>query len=82
MDVLFAMGEVDADTIFPVQVLSKVLGAIDGAVLTTCATKGEHEICEATLEITLDMVVGQAIDAVEESDDLAVVLEETDDGLV
>ena len=80
VDVLFAMGEVDADAIFLVEVLGEVLSTIDGAVLTTRATEGEHQVGEAALEVTLDVVVGQTINAVKEGEDLAVVLEELDDG--
>ena len=82
MNVLFAMGEVDADAIFPVEVLGEVLGAIDGTMLAACAAEGEHEVGEAALEVALDVMIGEAIDAVEEGEDLAVVLQETDDGSV
>ena len=82
VDALLAMGEVDANAIFPVEMLGEVLGAIDGAMLTTCAAEGEHEVGEAALEVTLNMMIGEAIDAVEEGEDLAVVLKEADDGSV
>ena len=82
MDALLAMGEVNANAIFPVEMLGEVLGAIDGAMLTTCAAEGEHEVGEATLEVTLNMMIGEAIDAVEEGEDLAVVLKEAYDGSV
>ncbi len=82
VDALLAMGEVDANAIFPVEMLGEVLGAIDGAMLTACAAEGEHEVGEAALEVALNMMIGEAIDAVEEGEDLAVVLKEADDGSV
>ena len=59
-----------------------MLGTIDGAVLSACATEGKHQVGEASLKIALYMGIGQAIDAVEEREYLAIVLEEADDGLV
>ena len=65
-----------------VDMLGQMLGTVDGTVLTACATEREHQRREATLDIPLDMGVGQTIDAVEEGQDLAIVLEEADDRLV
>ena len=58
MNALLAMRKVDADAIFLMQMFGEVLGAIDGTVLAACATKGEHEVCEATLEVALYMGIG------------------------
>ena len=41
--------------VFPVDVLSEMLGRIDTPVLTTRATEREHETGESTLQITGDM---------------------------
>ena len=76
MNALLTVGEVNTNTVFLVQVLSEVLCTIDGAVLTARAAEGEHEIGEAALQVTLNVVVSQAIDAIEKNGNLAVVLEE------
>ena len=65
-----------------VQVFSQVLSRIDGAVLTASTAKTEHQAGEATLNVTAHMGIGQLIDAVEEGQNLAVVLEEANDRLV
>ena len=59
-----------------------MLCAVDGTVLTSCASECEHEIGESSLEIAFDVCVGEAVDGVEEGEDLAIFFEETYDGLV
>ena len=76
------MGEVNGDAVFLVEVFGEVLGTIDGAMLTTCAAEGEHQVGEPTLEITLHVRVGQPIDALQEYKNLAIVLQELDDGSI
>ena len=82
MDALLAMVEDDADAVFRMEMLGQMLGAIHRAVLTARAAEGEHQVCEAALQIALHMGISQAIDAVEEGEDLAVVLEKLDDGSI
>ena len=65
-----------------VDMLSQVLGGIDAAMLTTRTAKAEHEGGEATLDVTTHMVVSQFIDGIEEGQNLTIVLEESDNGLV
>jgi hypothetical protein len=60
----------------------QMLGAIDGTVLTAGAAEAEHEGGEAALQVAGYVGIGELVDAVEEGDDFAVVLEESDDGLV
>lgn len=40
---LLTMADADFDAVLLVDVFGKVLGRIDGTVLTTGATKGEHQ---------------------------------------
>ena len=54
----------------------QMLRAIDGAMLSACTAKAEHQTGEATLYVTLHMGIGQAIDAFEECENLAVVFQE------
>lgn len=65
-----------------VEVLGKMLGRVDGAVLASRAAEAEHEVGEATFDVSGAMSVGQTIDAIEEGKDFAVVLKEFDDGSV
>ena len=60
----------------------QMLGAIDGTVLTAGAAEAEHEGGEAALQVAGYVGIGELVDAVEEGDDFAVVLVESDDGLV
>lgn len=82
MNALFAVGDVNTDAVFGVEVLREMLGAINGAMLAASAAEREHEVGEATLEVTFDMMVGQTVNAIEEGEDLTIVLEETDDRLI
>ena len=77
MDSLFAVGEVHDDTIFPMEMLRQVLGAIDGAVLSAGASEGEHQVGESPLEVAFYVGIRQAVDRIEECQDLAVVFQET-----
>ena len=65
-----------------VDMLRKVLGAIYGAVLTACASEGEHKTGEASLDISRYMGIGKLIYRVEEGEDFSVVLKETDYRLI
>ena len=76
------MADAHLDAELLVDMLGQVLGRVDGAVLTAGTAEGEHQRGEATLHITPHMGIGEFIDGVEEGEDLAVVLEESDDGLV
>ena len=76
------MNDADFDAKLAVQVLGQMLGAIDGAVLTTRATKAEHQGGETSLDVATNVGIGQFIDRVEEGENLAVVLQEADDWLV
>ena len=79
MNALFAMSEVDADAIFLVQMLGEVLGTIDRTVLAACATEGEHQVGKAALDVAFHVGIGQTIDAVQEGQNLAIVLQKLDD---
>ena len=65
-----------------VDVLCQMLCAIDAAVLSAGASEAEHERGEPPFQVALHMGVGQAEDGLEEREDLAVVFQELDDGLV
>ena len=72
----------NSNVIFLFQVLSQVLGTIDGTVLTAGATESHLEVGEIALDEPLYMMVDKGIDGVQEREYLAVLLEEVDDGLV
>ena len=45
------MAHVNLDAEFLMYVLGKVLRAVDGAVLASCAPEAEHQVGEATLDV-------------------------------
>ena len=59
-----------------------MLCAINGTMLPTCTTEGEHEVGEATVDVTLHVSIGEFVDTIEEGEYLAVVLEEAYHGLI
>ena len=62
--------------------LGQVLGAIDGTMLTTRTAEAEHQRRETTLDVATHMSIGQFIHAVEESQYLTIVLQESDNRFV
>ena len=65
-----------------VQMLRQVLRRVDTAMLSAGATEGEHKVGEATVDVTLHVSIGEFVDAIEEGEYLAIVLEEAYHGLV
>ena len=76
--ILFTMGHPDLNAKLLIEMLGKMLRTIDGTMLTTRTAEAEHQMGEATLDITSHMLVGQRIDMVEELKDLSVILQESD----
>ena len=79
---LLAVTDTHLDTELFVNMFRQMLGRIHTAMLTTRTTETEHQRGEATLDVTAYMGVGQFIHRVEERQDLAVVFQESDHGLV
>ena len=63
-------------------VLGQMLGAINTSVLSSRTSEAEHKAGESALDIPLDVSVGKFVDTVQEEQNLAIVLKETDDRLV
>ena len=76
------MNEVDTDVVFLVQVGSEMFGTIDGAVLPTGTTEGDLEVGEIPFDEALYMMIDECIDGLEESEDLAILFQKIDDGLI
>ena len=68
--------------IFRDEVLGEVLGAVGGAMLAAGAAETDLQVREAALEEALHMRIDQGIDMVQEAEDLAVLLQEPDDGFI
>ena len=68
--------------IFRDEVLGEVLGAVGGAVLAAGAAETDLQVREAAGDESLYVRIDQGIDVVEEAEDLAVLLEELDDGRI
>ena len=79
---VFAVNQFYLDGIALLQMLSKGIGAIDAAVLSTRATKGDLEVFEIAFDKALDMMIDKAVNRVQESQYFPILLKEVDDGLV
>ena len=77
-----AVNKMNSNVILLFQVLSQVLGAIDGTVLTAGATERHLQVGEIALDEPLHVMVDKGIDGFQEGEYLAVLLEEVDDGLI
>ena len=64
------------------EMLRQMLGRIDRTVLSACATEADHEMAEATSQITLDSLVNQGIDVRKEYGHLVRSVEEVYDGSI
>ena len=62
--------------------LCQMFGTIDGTMLTAGTAEGDLEVGEVTFDEALDMMIHKGIDGIQESEDLTVLLEEVDDGLI
>ena len=81
-DALFAMAEAYLYAKFLVNMLGQMLGTIHATMLTARTAETEHQVGKAALQVSLDMSVGQLIYTLEEGENLAIILEETDNRLV
>ena len=81
-DVLLAMTEDDFHAKLVVKVLCHALSTIDTSMLTTGTAERYHETRELTFDKSLRMEIDNWIDMLEETENLAVLLQEVDDGLI
>ena len=81
-DALFAMAEAYLYAKFLVNMLGQMLGTIHATMLTARTAEAEHQVGKAALQVSLDMSVGQLIYTLEEGENLAIILEETDNRFV
>ena len=78
-DVLFAVYEFDFDVEFAVDVFGHVLGAVDRAMLTSCAAEADHEVGKSALFVACDRGVDKSIAVVKENANLSVILKKLND---
>ena len=76
------MAEDDFHAELTVEMLGHALCTIDTAMLSACTSERNHEAGEVALDEAFGMEVDHGIDVLEETEYLAVFLEEVDDGLV
>ena len=76
------MDEVHFHGIFCNQVLGEVLGAVGGSVLAAGTAEADLQVREAALKEALHVRIDQGVDVVQEAEDLAVLLQEPNDGFV
>ena len=81
-DALFTMTEANLYAKLPMNMLGQMLGTIHATMLTARTAEAEHQVGKAALQVSLDMSVGQLIYTLEEGENLAIILEETDNRLV
>ena len=63
-------------------VFCHMLGRIDGTMTTACASEGDLQMGEASLDETCHMEIDKFVDTVEEGEDFTIGFEEIDDRLV
>ena len=80
--ILLTMYEVHLYAKLLVQMLSHMLGSIDRTMLATCAAKADRKIGKTSLYVTLHAGIYQGIDMIQESEYLAIFLEELDDWFI
>ena len=74
MDILFAMDYPHLHSEFLMDMLAEMLCGINTAMLTTGATKAEHQRGESSLDVATHMSIGQFIHRVEEGLLISVLL--------
>ena len=70
-----AVDEMDADMVFLLQMLRQMFGAIDGSVLASRTAESHLQMFKTALDKPLYMMIHEGIDRLEESEDLAVLLQ-------
>lgn len=60
-----------------VNVLGKVLGTVNGTVLASRAAEAEHQVGEAALDVSSNVLVGEHVYVVKEIEYLAIVFKES-----
>ena len=76
------MDQVHADGVFRGEVLGEMLGAVGGTVLAAGAAEADLQVRETAFEEALHVRIDQGIDVVQEAEDLAVLLQELNDGFI
>ena len=71
---LLSMTDSHLNTKFLMNMLGKMLGRINTTMLPTSTAEAEHQRGEASLNISVDMMVGKTINTIEESQYLAIIL--------
>ena len=82
MNVLLTVTDAHLNAELIVDMLSEMLGGIDGTMLTTRTAEREHQRGKATLDISAHVGISELIDRIEEGQDFTVVLQESDDRLI
>ena len=82
VDALFPVAHPHFHTIFIMYVLCQMLGRINRAVLAARTPEAEHQRREAPLDISRHMGVGQTLDTLKESENLAVVFKKAHHRLI
>ena len=82
MNVLLTVTDAHLNAELIVDMLSEMLGGIDGTMLTTRTAEREHQRGKATLDISAHMGIGEFIDRIEEGQDLTIVFQESDHRLI
>ena len=76
------MNKADLDIIFLFEMLREMLGTIDRTMLPTRATESYLEVREVTFDEARRMMIDEGINGLQESQDLAVLLQKINDRLV
>ena len=72
----------DLDTVFVVEMLREAFSTIDGTVLPAGTTESNLQMGEVALDEPRHMMIDKGIDGFEEGQNLAILFEEVNDGLI
>ena len=64
------------------QMFGQMLCRINATVLTTRATKAEHQVGETALDVAAHMVIGQGIYAIKEVENFSIVFQKAYNGFI
>ena len=67
---------------FAIKMLCQMLRGIHTSVLSARAAEGEHDISKTTLQVAAHMRISEAIHTLKKCDNLSVVFQETNHGLI
>ena len=76
------MGDMHLNAKLFMQMFGQMLCRINATVLTSRATKAEHQVGETTLDVATHMVIGQGIYTIKKVENFAIIFQKAYNRLV